>query len=62
MSTEEIKSEIQKVLDRVPEESLKDILDYLKELQGTSEERIKTAKNVRKILREDHELLKRLAQ
>jgi hypothetical protein len=62
MTSIEIKTEIQKVLDQVPENVLEDVLDFLKELQGKSTDQIKLANNLRKILSEDRELLEKLAQ
>ena len=62
MTTKEIKSEIQKTLDNIPENVLQDILDYLKLIQGKSADKIKLSKNLRDILTEDKELLERLAK
>ena len=61
MTAKEIKSEIQKTLDNIPEDVLQDILDYLKEIQGKSTRKIKLSKNLQDILTEDKELLARLA-
>lgn len=62
MTAREIKSEIQKTLDNIPEDVLQDILGYLKELQNKSSDQAKLGKNLRDILKEDKELLHRLAQ
>jgi mRNA-degrading endonuclease RelE of RelBE toxin-antitoxin system len=62
MTSIEIKTEIQKVLDQVPETVLQDVLDFLKELQTKSADQIKLTNNLRKILSEDRELLEKLAQ
>jgi mRNA-degrading endonuclease RelE of RelBE toxin-antitoxin system len=62
MTSVQIKNEIQKVLDQVPETVLQDILDFVKELQTQSPEQIKLTNNLRKILSEDKGLLQRLAQ
>jgi hypothetical protein len=62
MTTREIKSEIQKTLDNIPENVLQDILDYLKLIQGKSADKIELSKNLRDILTEDKELLERLAK
>jgi mRNA-degrading endonuclease RelE of RelBE toxin-antitoxin system len=62
MTTKEIKSEIHKALDNIPENALKIILEYLKELEGKTADQIKLAKNLRDILHEDKELLERLAK
>ena len=62
MTKTQIKSEIQKVLDNVPENMLHDILDFLKELQEQPESTVKLTNNLRKVLLEDKELLEKLAQ
>jgi len=62
MSTAEIKIEIQQVLDKVPEDALQDVLNYLKGLQSHSPNEIKLANNIQKILSENRGLLERLAQ
>jgi len=62
MTAIEIKTEIQKVIDQVPETVLPDVLDFLKELQVKSEDQIKLVNNLKKIISEDRELFQRLAQ
>lgn len=62
MTKMEIKTEIQKVLDSVPEGVLEDVLDFLKELQVQQEDKVRLTSDLRKILSEDRELLERLAQ
>lgn len=62
MTTKEVKTEIQKVLDRVPDNLLQDILDYLKAIQSKSPDTVKLSKNLKKIISEDKALLERLAQ
>lgn len=62
MTTKELKSEIQKSLDKVPETVLKDILAYLKQAEGQSNEKLSLMKNLSEILSEDKKLLERLAK
>lgn len=62
MTTREIKSEIQKTLDNIPENVLEDILNYLREIQGYRADKINLEKNLRAILTEDKALLERLAK
>ena len=62
MTTKEIKSEIQSLLDKIPEVVLEDILSYLKEVETKSEDQITTSRNISKILHEEKELLEKLAQ
>ncbi len=62
MTKTEIKIEIQKVLDNVPENVLQDILDLLKGLQNHSGDKIEMTHALRQILTEDKELLEKLAK
>jgi|GEM_PF-656644 len=62
MTSTKIKTEIQKVLENVPESALPNILDFLKELQTIPVNQINVAGNLRQILSEDKELLEKLAQ
>lgn len=62
MSTAEIKSEIQHVLDNVPENVLEDILIYAKQLQTQFSEESDLLSNLDKVLSENKGLLARLAK
>jgi len=62
MSTNEIKIEIQKSLDHVPDSVLQDILDFLRMADKQPTDRLTLVKNFRNILAEDKELLERLAK
>jgi len=62
MTSVEIKKEISKVLDQVPEKLLADILDLLKEVQSTKTSNSTLTSNFKKILAEDSDLLHKLAQ
>ncbi len=62
MTTKEVKSEIQKVLDKVPDNLLQDILDYLKTIQSKSADTVQLSKNLKQIISEDKALLERLAK
>jgi hypothetical protein len=62
MSTQELKKEIQKVIDEVPETVLIDILEYLKQFQTLSKDKVGRIENLQQILREDKELLQPLAE
>jgi RNase adaptor protein for sRNA GlmZ degradation len=62
MSIAEIKSEIHKVVDNVPEEILESVLAYLKELSKTNNNKIALSLNLKQILIEDRELLQKLAE
>jgi hypothetical protein len=62
MTTKEVKTEIQKVLDKVPDNLLQDILDYLKTIQSKSSDTVQLSMNLKQIISEDKALLERLAQ
>jgi hypothetical protein len=62
MTTNEIKSEIQKSLDNVPESILQDILDFLKQAENQPVDRLNLMRDLRDIFAEDKELLERLAK
>ncbi len=62
MTTKELKSEFQKSLDKVPESVLEDVLAYLKQAEGQSNENLSLMKNLSAILSEDKKLLDRLAK
>ena len=48
-------------MDEIPESELENILEYLKEIKDFSPEKTNLSKNLGKIIREDKELLRRLA-
>lgn len=62
MTTLEIKNEIKKTIDDLPETILNDVLEYLNELKNTSKEKVSLSQNLSSILREDKGLLERLAK
>ena len=62
MTTVEIKKEITKLLDQVPEKLLLDILNLLKEVQSERSSNSTLTSNFKKILSEDSDLLHKLAQ
>lgn len=61
MTTIDIKNEITKALDHVPDNLLVDILDLIKEVQSDVSKSTLPS-NLKKILAEDSDLLDRLAQ
>jgi hypothetical protein len=62
MNTIEIKEEISKVIDSMPDEALEPVLEYLKSLQQVSPVQAKRAQILSRILIEDRSLLERLAK
>ncbi len=61
MTTADLKFEIKKAIDEVPESVLVDILDYLKQVKAIPKEKIDLSRHLGLIIREDRELLRRLA-
>lgn len=61
MTVADLKFEISKAMDEVPESVLIDILDYLKQVKVSPKEKIDLMRHLGQILREDKELLQRLA-
>jgi hypothetical protein len=62
MSKNEVKEQINKVLDNAPDEILESILDYLKELLSRTNSEVMLSNNLNKILHEDKEVLERLSK
>ena len=62
MKEQNVKTEIHKVIDMLPEDISKDVLDYLKSILKKSSDQVRTSNNLSKILKEDRNLLNRLAQ
>lgn len=62
MSPEELKTEIQKKLDEVPDAILQEVLDYLRGFQAKTPEEQKRVLGLKRILDEKSDLLLRLAQ
>lgn len=62
MSNKNVKAEISRLIDEIPEESLGEVLAYLKEVKKLNLKDLRTSNNLNKILKEDRNLLKRLAQ
>lgn len=62
MSRNELNTEIQKILSDLSDESLNSILEYLQEVQKINSSKLLISKNLGKILKEDTQLLKKLAE
>ena len=62
MTTKELKSEIQKLLDTVPENVLQDLLDYLKQANHQTKDQSELWSYLKKILAEDKQVLEMLAK
>ena len=62
MTTKDLRKEINRVIEKVPDDFLTDLLSYLKEFENKSKNDLESLKHIKKILKEDQELLERLAQ
>lgn len=62
MSTTEAKSEIFELLDQLPERHFPVILEYLKQIKQLIEMDEEAATHLEEIIKEDDNLLKRLAE
>lgn len=62
MTTADLRKEINKVIEQVPDDFLDDILAYLKEFEQKSKKDVESANLLRKIIKEDHHLLERLSK
>jgi hypothetical protein len=62
MTTQELKTQIQKSLEHVPDSVLEDILNYLKLAERQPHEKLSMISNIKQILSEDRELLEKLAK
>lgn len=58
----QLRAEINQIVLQLPEEQLKPILEYLRQVEKTTITQMETANLVKKIFTEDAELLKKLAQ
>ena len=62
MSKDQIKYEINKVLDLMPDKALEHLLSFLKNVEGNSNDLFLDNSRLKTILTEDKELLQKLAQ
>lgn len=62
MSKEEIKTEINRVLDHLSDQTLEDILSLLKKIKSSNTSVMSDQELFEKILSEDKDLLQKLAQ
>ena len=62
MSKDQIKYEINKVLDLLPDKALEDLLSFLKNVEGNPIDSFLDNSRLKIILTEDKELLQKLAQ
>lgn len=60
--TVELKEEIAQIVDKLPNEVLGELLQYLRQVEKTTAEKIRLSLNLNTILTEDRELLEKLAK
>lgn len=58
----EVKQEISKIIESLPESVLTEVLTFLRDIEKASQDGNLTAIHLRTILKEDHELLQELAK
>jgi hypothetical protein len=58
----EIKQEIARIVSQLPDEVLGELLQYLRQVEKTTAEKMRTVRNLSSILEEDRELLEKLAK
>jgi len=58
----EPKQEILEIVNRLPNEVLGELLEYIRQLEKTTMEKISLSRNLNTILAEDRELLEKLAK
>ena len=62
MTTQDLRKEISRVIQKVPDDFLNEILSYLKEFEKKSKNDFVSVNHLKQILKEDQELLERLAK
>ena len=62
MTTKDIRKEINRVIQEVPENFLEDILSYLKQIEKKSKNDLEVFTDLKRIFKEDQELLEKLAK
>jgi len=62
MTTQDLRKEISRVIQKVPDDFLNEILSYLQEFEKITKKDVGSVKHLKQILKEDQELLERLAK
>ncbi len=62
MTPTQIREEINKIIEKLPDEALGGLLAYLQQIEKSLAGKLPLAHNLRKILTEDRELFQRLAK
>jgi hypothetical protein len=62
MTTKDLRKEISRVIEKVPDDFLTEILNYLKEVENKTKQDLSSLNRIKRILKEDQELLEKLAK
>ncbi|MCX6304686.1 MAG: hypothetical protein NT040_06945 [Bacteroidetes bacterium] len=62
MTTKDLRKEINRVIQKVPDDFLTDILSYLKEVENKSKKDFESLRHLKQIFKEDQELLEKLSK
>jgi len=62
MTTKDLRKEINRVIQKVPDDLLTEILSYLKKYENKSKKDFESLKHLKQIFKEDQELLEKLAK
>ena len=62
MTTKDLRKEINRVIEKVPDDFLTEILTYLKEVENKTKKDFESLKHLKQIFKEDQELLEKLAK
>ena len=62
MTTKDLRMEINRVMENVPDDFLSEILNYLKEVENKTKQDLSSVQRIKRILKEDKDLLEKLAQ
>jgi len=62
MTTKDLRKEINRVIQKVPDDFLTEILSYLKEVENKSMNDFESFRHLKQIFKEDQELLEKLAK
>ncbi len=62
MTTKDLRKEISRVIEKVPDDFLTEILSYLKEVENRSTDELELLQHLKQIFKDDQELLEKLAK
>ncbi len=62
MTTKDLRKEINRVIQQIPDDFLNDILSYLKQIEKKSIKDIESSMHLKQIFKEDQDLLEKLAK